>query len=202
MNNLTILYSTAHKVPDNFRENIFEQLKIAAKDYPIVELHSTPQESSITNYYRELIQAARIITTPYIAFAEDDSIYPDEHFNHRPSDLETFAYNSTRWNLYTWSKPPFFSLRQRNILATLIAPREEFIRVMVRRLDNPDERKMVEPGRKDGEKSEVFNTYKPVVVFTHPDAFGYMKGNKRAGMIRATALPHWGAAEEVSKLWR
>lgn len=201
MNNLTIIYSTAHKIPDRFRENIYLQLKIAARDYPIVELHSTPEGSSITNYYRELLEAANKIKTPYIAFAEDDTLYPDEHFNQRPSDMETFAYNFTRWNLYTWSEPPFFSLRQRKILATLIAPREEFIKVMEKRLTNPDESRMAEPGRKDDEKQETFYTYNPVVVFTHPDAFGYMGGTKRAHKIRATALPYWGTAKEVRKLW-
>lgn len=201
MSDLSIIYSSAHKIPESFRLRVFEQLKKAAKDYPIVELHSTPEKSSITNYYKELLEACRTIETPYVAFAEDDSLYCDEHFNQRPSDLETFAYNYTRWNLYTWSEPPFYSLRQRSILATLIAPREEFMRVMEKRLSNPDESQMVEPGRKKGEKTETFNTYNPIVVFTHPDAFGYMGGDKRATKIRALSLPYWGEASEVRKLW-
>lgn len=201
MRDLTIVYSTAHKVPEQFRQNVFNKLKEAAGDYRMVELHSTPEKSSITNYYRELLEMARILTTPYLAFAEDDTLYPDEHFNHRP-DIDTFAYNFTRWNLYTWSDPPFFSLRQRKILATLIAPREKFIQVMEKRLRNPDESQMVEPGRGDNEKCEAFNTYNPVVVFTHPDAFGYMGGGKRANKIRALSLPYWGEANEVIKLWQ
>jgi hypothetical protein len=193
----TIIYSTAHKIPDKFRERILKELYKSAGDYPVVEQHSIPEESSITNYYNRLLEVAREIPTPYIAFAEDDTLYPDEHFNQRPSDLQTFAYNITRWNLYTWSEPPFFSLRQRKILATLIAPREEFIKVMTKRLENPDESQMVEPGRRDGEKSETFGTYNPIVVFTHPNAHGYMGGKKRADKIRATALPMWGSATKV-----
>lgn len=201
MSDLTIIYATAHKVPEWSREQVFKELLKAAGDYPIVELHSTPEKSSITNYYTDLLEAAKQITTPYLAFAEDDTLYCDEHFNQRPSDPYTFAYNYTRWNLYTWSDPPFFSLRQRKILATLIAPREEFIRVMTKRLRNSDESQMVEPGRRSGENYETFNTYNPVVVFTHPNAFGYMGGDKRANKIRATALPYFGTAEEVRKLW-
>lgn len=198
---MTIIYSSAHKIPDSFRKKVFEQLRKAAGDYPIVELHSTPEESSITNYYKELLATGKNINTPYVAFAEDDTLYPDEHFNQRPSNLHTFAYNFTRWNIHTWSNPPFFSLRQRRILSTLIAPRETFIQVMEQRLENPNEKYMVEPGRRSGEWSETFNTYNPVVVFTHPDAFGYMDGKKKAHKIRATALPFWGSAEEVMKYY-
>lgn len=191
MSDLTIIYSTAHKIPQQFADRVFSSLLEAARKYPVIKAECTPEQSSITNYYKDLLGAAKDITTPYIAFAEDDTLYPDEHFNHR-SDF--FAYNFTRWNLYTWSDPPFYSLRQRRILATLIAPRELFIEVMEKRLKNPNESQMVEPGRRNGEPYETFNTYNPVVVFTHPDAFGYMNGEKKAHKIRATALPYWGDA--------
>lgn len=199
MVDLTIVYSTAQKIPERFRIKVFEQLKVSARDYPMKELYATPMESSITNYYRELLEAAKQITTPYIAFAEDDTLYTDEHFRQRPSDMQTFAYNATRWNLYTWSKPPFFSLRQRKILATLIAPREEFIKVMEKRLQNPNESRMVEPGRNQGEKFETFETYNPLVVFSHPKSFGYASQgkNKRATKIRALSLPYWGSAKDL-----
>lgn len=199
-NSMTIIYSTAHKVPEEFRQRVFDKLKESAKDYPIVELHSTPEASSITNYYRELLVAAREIKTPFLSFAEDDTLYPDEHFNFRPS-FDTFAYNFTRWNLYTWSSPPFYSLRQRKILATLIAPREKFIEVMEERI-KLKESQMVEPGRRKGEKFETFNTYNPIVVFTHPNAFGYMNGGKKAHIIRATALPYWGEATKLMEIYK
>jgi len=192
---LSIIYASAHKAPEPFLRKIREQLDLAVGDCPIIETHTTPEKSSITNYYKDLIEVAKDCATPYIAFAEDDTLYPDEHFNQRPSNMETFAYNMTRWNLYTWSDP-FYSLRQRMILATLIAPREKFIEVMEKRLENPDESKMVEPGR-GGELSENFETYNPVVVFTHPDAFGYMEGKKQASKIRALSIPYWGSAEGV-----
>ncbi len=197
MDDLTIIYATAQKIPPIFAKNVAEQLKKAAGDCPIYFVIDNPEVSSITNYYRALLEAAKTLDTPYVAFAEDDTLYPDEHFNHRPSDMETFAYNTTRWNLYTWSEPPFFSLRQRMILATLIAPREEFIKVMEKRLQNPDESQMVEPGRRDGEIYETFETYNPIVVFTHPDAFGYMGKKKQASKIRALSLPYWGEAGKV-----
>lgn len=201
MDDLTIIYATAQKIPPVFAQKVVDQLKIAAVDYPVYFAIDSPKTSSITNYYRVLLECAKTLDTPYIAFAEDDTLYPDEHFNHRPSNLETFAYNFTRWNLYTWSDPPFFSLRQRRILATLIAPREKFIEVMEKRLQNPDESQMVEPGRRAGELWENFTTYNPIVVFTHPNAFGYMGGDKRANKIRALSLPYWGEASKIKDLY-
>lgn len=199
MTDLTIIYSTAHKIEPMFAGRVRANLEFAARDNPIEEIHSTPEESSITNYYLELLGTARAITSPYIAFAEDDTLYPDEHFNERPSNLKTFAYNYTRWNFYTWSKPPFYSLRQRSILATLIAPREEFIKVMEKRLQNPDESQMIEPGRGVGELHETFETYNPIVVFTHPNAFGYMDGKKLASKIRALSIPYWNEADRLKE---
>jgi hypothetical protein len=188
---LTILYATAHKIPDKFRKAVRERLP---NDYPIVELHSTPEESSISNYYKELLEAARKINTPYIAFAEDDVLYPDEHFNYRPE--KPFGYNFNRWNLHTWSDPPFYYLKQRRILATLIADRKEFIKVMETRTHE----RMFEPGR-GKEAWEHFETYNPVVVFTHPDAFGYMDGDKRANKIRALEILYFGKASDIIKLY-
>ncbi len=193
---LTIIYATASKAPLHFRQKVFDELKKAAQDYEVYYIIDPPEVSSITNYYKELLIAAKKLDTPYIAFAEDDTLYPDEHFNQRPPDLETFAYNTTRWNLQTWSKPPFYSLRQKLILSTMIAPREKFIEIMNMRV-RLAEKHMFEPGRGEGEKTHAFATYNPVVVFQHPDGFGYMEGKKGAEKVRATALPYWGSARKV-----
>src|SRR3990167_3198981 len=153
---LTILYSSAHKIPEKFAKNVLDQLYRAAGDFPVVELHSTPDKSSIMNYYRELLEAAKKIETPFVSFAEDDALYPAEHFHYRPP-LDAFAYNFNRWNLHTWAQPPFYSLRQRKILATLIAPRELYIEAMAERFAaDPDGRNLQwwgEPGRRHHEKS-------------------------------------------------
>ena len=194
MTDLTILYATAHKVPEYFREKIVDKLYENSGNYPILEIHTWPENSSIEHYYKELLVHASMIDTPYIAFAEDDCLYPDEHFNFRPT--KPFGYNFNRWNIHTWSDPPFFYLKQRRILATLIADRKEFIKVMKGRTHE----RMFEPGR-GNEEWEAFETYNPVVVFTHPDAFGYLDGKKRAGKIRALEIPYFGKASDIMKLY-
>lgn len=214
MSSLTIVYATAHRIPENFRQKVLNNLYKVAGDYPIVEVHTTPKKASICNYYWELLQTTKTLKTDYIAIAEDDTLYSADHFAHRP-DSETFAYNFTRWNIFTWSDPPFFHLGQRRILGTMIAPRKLFIEWLEERFKVDPEGKRLEwwgePGRTDHErklrvtrqKSEVFNTYNPVVVFFHPGSYGYdfWGTKKKAGKIRALEIPHFGKAEDIIKLY-
>jgi hypothetical protein len=191
-----------------------DRLYESAGDYPIAENHCKPEEASIPNYYRSLLETAKRLPTPYLALAEDDTLYSEEHFNYRP-EVDTFAYNFSRWNVATWSQPPFFSLGQRAILGAMIAPRELFIDWLEERFKvDPDGEKLQwwgEPGRKahekglkvSGRKSEIFNTYNPIVVFQHADSYSYdFSGKKRAGKIRALEIPHFGRADEVVKLYQ
>lgn len=211
---LTIIYASAHRISETFRQKILNNLYEVAGGYPIMEVHTTPQKASIPNYYKQLLQACKRLKTPYIAIAEDDTLYTEEHFNYRP-DLETFAYNYTRWNIFTWSEPPFFHLGQRHILGAMIAPRKLFIEWLEERFKvDPKGEKLEwwgEPGRKHHEKglrvshrqSEVFNTYSPLIVFFHPGSYGYdfWGTKKKAGKIRALEIPHFGRAEDIIKLY-
>jgi hypothetical protein len=214
MADLTIIYSTAHKIDDDFRMNVVKRLYECA-GHPIVEIHSSPKRASIHNYYKELLTVAQDIKTPYIAIAEDDTLYSDEHFTYRPP-MDTFAYNYSRWNLFTWSQPPFYSLGFRMILASMIAPRELFIDWLEERFRvDPDGEKLEwwgEPGRFQHErglkvshrKAETFHTYSPIVVFSHPGSYGYeFRGtNKRANKIRAFEIPYHGHASAIIKLYK
>src|SRR3990167_1374709 len=214
---LTIVYATACKIPAKFADNILAQLHKAAGDYPIKMAIDKPSESSITNYYRSLLEIAKQIKTPYLAIAEDDTLYPPEHFTTYRPPLDTFAYNFNRWNIHTWQDPPFYSLRQRKILATLIAPRELFIEAVEERLAKHPSSKVSlewfgEPGRQYYErkfgiterKSTTFATYVPVLVFSHEQSFGFETTgkNKRAGKIRALEIPLWCRASDIIKLYK
>jgi hypothetical protein len=215
MPDLTALYCSANKIPKVFQQNILQRLRESLGDIPLVETYTTPEKASITNYYKDMIVALKKITTPYVACCEDDTLYPDDHFRYFRPPLDTFAYNFNRWNLYTWSEPPFFSLRQRKILATLIAPRELLIEALEDkfRVDPNGERITWwgEPGRTNHEKmlgipqrkSVVFETYNPLVVFSHEDSFCYESNgkNKRASKIRALEIPFWGTAQETRRMY-
>lgn len=225
MNNLTIIYYTANVLKQSFAEKIRKQILIAAGGIPIISISKKPlnfgvnladetRKRSVTNLYQAILKAGYQAKTKYVALAEDDTLYPPGHFYSYLPPEDTFAYNLTRWSIYTWSKPPFFSLKFRKILATLIAPKNLLIAALEERFAKyPDaskipEKWMGEPGRGyeamlgvSPRKAKDFYSYEPVVVFSHPKSLGYrLQGtNKRANAIRALAIPYWGTAEKVMK---
>jgi len=217
MNDLTAIYCTAGKISDYFAKNIHNRLVESLREIPLINMYKKPGiQSSITNYYKTLLEASQMATTPYVALCEDDTLYTDDHFRYFRPPLDTFGYNFNRWNIYPWSEPPFFSLRQREILATGIFPRELFIEAIEDkfRADPKGERLQWwgEPGRNDHErqlgipqrKSVTFETYNPQVVFSHEDSFCYetLGKRKRASKIRALEIYYWGKADNIIKLYK
>ena len=221
---LTIIYYTANVLKESFAEKVRQQILKAADGLPIISISKKPinfginipdenPERSTVNIYQAIQKAARLAKTKYIALAEDDVLYPPGHFYTYLPPEDIFAYNMTRWNIYTWSKPPFFSLKFRKILATLIAPTNLWIESLGERFARyPDPARipeiwMGEPGRISYEselgvtprKAVDFYTYEPVIVFSHPESLGFLAQgtHKRANVIRALEIPYWGTAERI-----
>ena len=214
---ITAIYCTAGKIPEHFAKNIHDNLVKALREIPLLDMYKDPDvPSSIGNYYRTLLLACEMATTPYVAICEDDTLYTDDHFRYFRPPLDTFAYNFTRWNIYPWSEPPFYSLRQREILATGIFPRELFIEAIKAKFKADPKCKKLEwwgePGRNHYEnmlgvplnKSCTFETYNPQIVFSHKDSFCYetLGMKKLAGKIRALELPYFGKASDIIKLYK
>ena len=223
-NDLTVIYYTANILKEDFAQKVRQELLKSIDNLPLISVSKKPLDfgqnilddmpyRSVTNIYLQLLNAAKKAQTPYLAFCEDDSLYPPAHFFSFRPKMDEFAYNLTRWNIFTWSNPPFYSIKFRKILASLIAPRELFIKALEERFEKyPDitkipEKWMGEPGRNDYEsqlgvslnKSVDFYTYDPLVVFSHPDSLGYIVqgSKKKANAIRALEIPYWGRASDV-----
>lgn len=202
-----------------------EKLLEAAGDYPIITVSCKPmpempginliQNDKIcaSNVYRQLLRAAKEATTPYIAVAEDDSLYPYEHFHTFRPDLHTFAYNMCRWSMYEWRKPYLFSWRDRISNLTLIAPRELTIKCLEERFEKyPDgtiEHKTGEMGKRSVEnrlklppyKSIMWNSETAIININHQYAMDdrEIRKVKRPGALKAIEIPHWGRAEDIMK---
>lgn len=220
---LTVIYYSANKVNDYFANKVREILGKAIEKRPLISVTQKPLQfgenicvgdigASNLNIYRQALIGAKAATTPYIAMAEDDTLYHKDHFDYIPSE-NTFAYNMNRWSLFTWSDPPIFSNRNRKTLNALICPRKLFIEAMEERFSMfPDESKIKqcywgEPGRNVYERhlgvserqSEEFFSNTPIVMFCHPESLNYKKQGKRKrlGENKKTTLPYWGRADEV-----
>lgn len=222
MQDLTIIFLTVNKVPKGWAEYQKEVLLKAAGKFPIITISREPldwgqnliQDGPISsaNIYRQILRGAKIAATPYIAIAEDDVLYNSEHFGNFRPPSDSFAYNMTRWGIFTWGEPTYF-WKNRLSNAAMVAPRELTIEAL-------EERFVKHPGDsstgQDGElgknrieknleltprKYVEFYTTVPIVYFNHEYSIDPLERTqrKRRGMIRAFDIPLWGRAEELVK---
>jgi hypothetical protein len=222
MNDLTIIYITANKIDESFAERVRAELKKAAGNIPIVSVSKKPLnfevnlcfsgKASVYNEYKETYLGAREAKTKYIAIAEDDSLYSPAHFAHTPRP-DTFEFNISCWGIYTWIKPPVYSMKyKRRNHNALICERDLYVKTMEERFAKyPDPKNyptqvFAEPGRYEKQlgvtthKSDVFTTNPPIIRFSHEeDCYGWkaMGKRKKLGDIQAYDIPYWGRTTDL-----
>ena len=229
MSDITAVYYTASFINERFANKVRAQILKAIGDIPLISVSQKPLDFGENicigdigrkhlNIYKQALIGAKAAKTKYIALVEDDILYSPDHFmSHRPPS-GVFAYNSSQWGIYTWTKPPVFSYKGRRNLYSMISERDLFIEAMEERFKKwPDEDKIplehwAEPGKYEGKghlgvterPSQLFNTVISNVAFSHEEALSYLNlGNrKKLGDIRAYEIPYWGRAEDVVKLFK
>lgn len=214
MNDLTVVYYTANHLPIKFMDHTQKIFREAIGNLPLISIDQPEwTERSHLEIYRNALRGAKLAETKYIALAEDDVLYHEEHFKYRPNP-GVFAYNKSVWSIYTWVKPPIFSYKDRRNLYSLICERDLFIEAMEERfakvnLETLNLGNWSEPGKYEDNlgvtqrQTEVFYTKIPLVAFSHETALSFQNLGKRKklGNLRVTALPYWGAAERVIKYY-
>ena len=224
---LTVLYYTSNTISDYFMKNMQDQLKISVGDTPIVCVSQKPMTfgtvnicvgvigRSAYNIYKQVLIAAKAAETEYCATAEDDVLYPPEHFEYRPKG-DVFAYDTNKWSMFTWTQPPFFSIKPRTNMTSLIVRREPLIRTLEERFarwpdkDNIPLSYFGEPGRFEnhlgitGLQKEQVMLSVPHIMFSTTEAlaFGHLGYRKAHSQTRATELPYWGSAEHILSLYK
>lgn len=172
--------------------------------------------------YRQILAGCKYAKTAYVALAEDDILYSYEHFHSKVPNGDYFLYDMNKLSLFTWTKPPMFSFRHnRMVVNQLIAPRklliealeERFARVEALKAQGIPEERIIKNwgdlGRYESylgvtvRRTDTFMCTCPSIVFTHPQAYGYLNHGKRKrlGDLRIIEVPYWGRANEVLKLW-
>lgn len=225
MNDLTIIYLTANLIPESFANYQRKILKGSLKDAPIVSVSRKPLNFGTNllddgpkctdNIYRQMLRAAKVATTKYVAVAEDDTLYNEGHFTFYRPDDDTFAYNQNRLALFMWGKPQF-NWRNRKSNASLIAPRALLIESLEERFAKwpkaIPEKIVGELGRERVEKNLGVTPRKSVEVFSEISIiqFNHEAASERAqrrhtktyGPIRAYDLYYWGKAEDLVKKYK
>lgn len=212
---LTVIFMTCNKHPRYFTEYHRSILLKATDGFDVITVSREPTdiglnilddgEKSHLNMYKQLLRAVRLAKTPFIATAEDDALYPPDHFTFYRPPLDTIAYDMSRWSLYWWT--PIFSIKQRISNCTLIAPRDEYINALEEKLSKLHERNLYyvsEVGRYENQlglkhrKIEKVYCEVPTIHFNSPNGTDIKMGTKkRLGQLKATEIPYWGRAEDI-----
>jgi hypothetical protein len=228
---LSVIFITSNKVPESWAEYHKEILLKSIGEYPLIIISRKPMEwsnlnvgdiniidsdkPSSTNFYYQLMKGAKLVKTPYMAIAEDDMLYNEEHFNCFRPELDVFGYNMNRWSVATWGEP-IYSRRESKVGGTTICSPIEMVSALQEKFDKFPEgmppMKIGEPGT-GGEKllgvsirkSVGFYSKTPVIQFNH-DYFSNAENSpegirqrhrKSFGIVRAYDIPYWGKASEL-----
>jgi hypothetical protein len=212
MDDLTILMLTLNKLPKGWAEYHKAVLLDAACNAHIITISKEPldwgtnilqtEEPSVSNIYWQILKGARLATTKYIAIAEDDTLYPREHFEHRPP-LDKIAYNMTRWAMFTWGSA-FYFYKPRPANGTLIAPRKLLVDLIS---DEFEKHGRISSARaKDLWTSQDkwysdFYTLDPVLCLNHIHGVDPLEKSRRKApwAVRAFEIPRWGRAEDIRR---
>ncbi len=224
MQDLTVVFLAGNQHPQVFVEYHKRVLLEAIGDSPLIVVHRDEVGSfkedtqfildnnakSHANMYWQLLQACKQATTEFIATAEDDVLYPKEHFSFFRPPLDHVAYDMSRWSLFTWK--PVFSLKQRVSNCTLIAPREYLIEALEERfakfsVDEFPPELVSEVGRYEKNmgitQRNMLKVYAevPCIQINHPNGTDSTGTRKKLGQIKAWEIPYWGKAEDIVKLY-
>jgi len=174
---------------------------------------------SLSNIYWQLLRGAKMAETDYIAVAEDDTLYPPEHFLQRPKK-DRIGYNMNHWSLFTWitkhHPEPIYSWRNRRGNYSMLSYRELVIEALEERFkkfpDGTIDKITGEIGRPMVERNmgitlrpvQEFETTVSIINFNHSNASDdlQLRQRKSLGEIRAYDIPRWGKAKELIKQWK
>lgn len=223
MEDLSVIFLTSNRVPEKWAAYHRAVLLDAIGDTPLITISKRPmdlglnliddQPSSFSNFYFQMLRGAREAKTPFIAIAEDDTLYTKSHFAFRPP-MDRFAYNLNRWSLFTWGEP-IYSRKDNKVGAAGIHPRELAIAALEERFAKHPILPPVNCGElgTGGEKelgvserpSMRFYSEEPILQMNHdffstientPEAVA-RRHRKKLGSVKAYRIPIWGEAADL-----
>jgi hypothetical protein len=227
VSDLTVIYLTCNQMPSRWERFHREHLVRAVEGHALVTISAKPVDLPGThlvqtgpfcawNVYKHLLIGAQFCATPFIAVAEDDTLYPRRHFTEfRPPD-DAVAYDMSRWSVFSWVPQPFFSNIRKRGNFTMIGPRKLVIEAL-------EERKAMYPdglpyageiGRPDIERRMRVTKRKAVdwdcidssINLCHPRGLSPTYENtpkleRKPGELKAFSVPHWGNAADIAAIY-
>jgi len=206
---LTVIYYTCNQEEEAFEKIIQKSLLNVIGDTPLISVSHKPINfgknicvgnigASDMNIFRQLLMGCEAATTPLVATAEADCLYPPSgYFDFKPVK-EDMAYRYTNlWFIYR--KKAFYYKKDYSLCAQL-SGREYLIKYLKRRILNgfSDRRKDILPW-KDCWKN--IDSDIPCVSIKSGNSMRSVSGRNK-GIEPTQTLPHWGNIEDLKKrLW-
>ena len=111
----TILYYSDNKISEDIQRVVLKNLR--GMNNPIISVTQKPIDlgtnicvgeigSSWINLYKQLKIAVEAAQTEYVAMAEHDCLYTQEHYDWKPPRNDTFYYNENIWFVQWGSNHP------------------------------------------------------------------------------------------------
>ena len=214
LDDITILYYTAGVLPDHVAAKVRAHLFSIVRGLPIISVSQKPLDfgrnicvgdigQSYYNCYKQILIGAKVAQTDFVICAEDDTLYPPEHFLHRPA-TNAFCYNK---NMFYLEDEKFWHKWQTGMFAC-IAPAKLLIENLEARFAAAPVEPMPrsaqkyywhEPGKTDGTPAEYFETKIPIITFNY---FAGLGGKAKSTVHRPMVkkgLESWGTAHDLKK---
>lgn len=224
MSDITIIYLTVNKMPEAWATFHMKHLLIATDGFPIISVSREPmslganliqtEEPSYWNIYRQILRAARLVKTPFIGIAEDDTLYTRRHFTQFRPPLDAVAYDRARWSLFTWS--PIYCMRQRRGNFAMIGSTALIIEALTEREEKYPNgntyvgeigRPIVERNLRVTQRKAIdFYSHDPIVNLNHNSGMDTDTARprgliKKHGAMKAHDIPYWGKATDIAKIY-
>lgn len=226
---LTVVFLTCNRMPSRWERFHREHLLRAVEDRPLITVSAEPLAGWLPgthliqtgpfcawNVYVQLLRAARIATTPFIAVAEDDTLYTRRHFSDFRPQPDEIAYDMSRWSVFSWVQKPFYSAIRKHGNFTMIGPTKLVIEALEEReakypeglpyageIGRPDiERRM----RVTRRKLVEWYCIEPMVNLAHPRGLSPTYENtpkleRKPGELKAYDIPIWGKASMIADIY-
>lgn len=226
MNDLSIVYYTANTIPESTGQKVRDYLlKVTESKIPIISVSQKPIDfgknicvgqigRSKYNCYKQILAGVREVKTKYIACAEDDTLYSQDHFKYRPKDDDIFSYDANMWfaeENYYWRWEDYY---RRSGMWGCIARTDTLLNNLTTRYSlypaDPFPSKYLfwgEPGTHDQlfgmqNKFGLFDSEYPNVVFRYRESMGGNKYGHRERRRPENRSFNIGPFGGINKLWK
>jgi hypothetical protein len=202
MNDLTtVIYYTSNKEDPEFELKIREQLLHNIGKTLLISVSQRPIDfgknicvgyigACEQNVWKQMLAGCKLATTPFVTFAEADTLYPPEYFQYKPTDL-----NKRYWfeDVYILFKKRHGFYNKGRSDSAHMAGREYVI-------------KLLEEAISKGKAMEYRGINRPTKVELKIPVISIKTGNgmrptTQTSLTPVDSLPYWGSAEQLKRIY-